>query len=98
MLTQTRATGPHTIQFTSAIGSNRTINLQTALPDITEEVTIIGLPSNDIIVRRGVTAVHFRIFTTTTSLELRHLWIMDGSVQAAGHRCRRRGDSMPRAH
>lgn len=75
--------GPHTIQFTSAIGSNRTINLQTALPDITEEVTIIGLPSNDIIVRRGVTAVHFRIFTTTTSLELRHLWIMDGSVQAA---------------
>lgn len=77
------AAGPHTIQFTGAIGSNRTVSLQSALPDITEEVTVIGLASNDVIVRRGTTTVHFRIFTATGNLELRNLWVVNGSVQAA---------------
>lgn len=60
------ATGSDLIAFSSNFNIPQTINLQTALPDITKAVTINGPGANLLTVRRSFNAAtDFRIFTIT---------------------------------
>lgn len=72
------AAGADDITFTPTLTG--TINLLTALPDISQVLSITGPATDGVIVQRSATAAtDFRIFTVTTGdLTLEHLWIMNG--------------------
>ena len=78
------AAGADDIAFATTLNLPGTITLQTALPDITDDLTITGPSSDDLILRRSATAAAFRIFTITSgSVEISHLWLLDGRVVGA---------------
>jgi hypothetical protein len=71
--------GADDIVFAGTLNLPGTINLQTALPDITQDLTITGPVTDDLIVRRNTAAAAFRIFTITGgTVEISHLWLGDG--------------------
>lgn len=75
------AAGADDIVFATTINLPGTITLQTALPDISDDLTITGPSSNDLILRRDAAAAAFRIFTiTAATVEISHLWMLDGRV------------------
>ncbi|MCC7510302.1 MAG: right-handed parallel beta-helix repeat-containing protein [Planctomycetes bacterium] len=75
------AAGADDIVFATTINLPGTITLQTALPDITDDLTITGPASNDLILRRNTAAAAFRIFTIpAATVEISHLWMLDGRV------------------
>ena len=63
-----------------------TINLQTALPTLVDDVTITGPGANKLTVRRANGAPQFGIFTTAASSlsEISDLTITDGNVTSGG--------------
>lgn len=76
------APGPHEILFDSGLALPASITLQTALPDITESLTILAPPSKDLIVERATAAPAFRLFTISNAdVEIRNLWIGNGRVE-----------------
>ncbi len=78
MIDAEAAAGADDITFTPTLKG--TINLLTALPDVTQDLAIVGPASDGVIVQRSATALtDFRIFTATTGdLTLEHLWILNG--------------------
>jgi len=73
------AAGADDIVFAGTLSLPGTITLQAALPDITQDLTITGPASNDLVVRRNGTAAPFRIFTITGGVvAISNLWLGDG--------------------
>jgi hypothetical protein len=77
-------TGADEIVFGTGVNFPGTISLQTALPDITEDLTITGPVTDDLFIERDTTQPPFRLFTITAgTVALSHLWMGKGSVVGA---------------
>lgn len=86
-ITQANATGSNdTIVFGPSFGTPQTISLQTALPAITNPVTISGPGAALLTVRRDpAAATNFRVFTITTGTStLSAMTITGGRVTGTG--------------
>jgi MYXO-CTERM domain-containing protein len=71
--------GADDIVFAGTLNLPGTITLQSALPDITQDLTITGPADDDLIVRRNTAAAAFRIFTITGgTVDISRLWLGDG--------------------
>ncbi len=75
--------GPNEIEFDAGIALPGTITLLTALPDISEDLVIIGPATNDLVLERDSAAPSFRLLHAVgVNLEVRHLWLLNGLEQA----------------
>ncbi len=83
------ATGSELIAFSGLFNVRQTIDLQSALPDISKSVTINGPGANLLTVRRDLNAAtNFRVFTIsggiTTGVAIRGMTVSGGNVAGDG--------------